>query len=192
MPHLSKVMTAPSPLISRPFRLHRLGTEPVETRIEASPDERAAIARAFELPALGTLVGRFRLLQRRGDRVELRLDLEARATRICVVSLDAFEQPIRERASLVLVPGNGDASTEEEGEILDPDSPDEIPIAADVVDLGVLLTEQLALALDPYPHRPGAEPPATGLDAQAQEGATRAPFAALAALKRATGSEDDE
>lgn len=191
MPHVLKAMTMPPPLMSRPFRLHRLGAEPVETRVEAAADERAAIARAFDLPGLGALAGRFRLLRRRGDRVDLRLDLEARATRICVVSLDAFEQTIRERASLILVPGNGDASAEETAEILDPDSPDEIPIAGDVVDLGVLLTEQLALALDPYPHRPGAEPPAAAPDPEPQDGARRTPFAALAALKRDTGRRDD-
>ena len=52
-------------------------------------------------------------------------------------------------------------------EELDPESlegPDEIPYENDEIDLGEALAEQLALALDPYSRKPGAELPGEVLD----------------------------
>jgi hypothetical protein len=65
----------------------------------------------------------------------------------------------------------------------DPDSPDEIETAGDIVDLGEVVAEQLALALDPYPRLPDAvvELP----DDPVEEAEPRPnPFAALARLRR--------
>ena len=61
---------------------------------------------------------------------------------------------------------------------LDPDSDDEIPYSGVAIDLGEAAAEQLALMLDPYPRKPGADLPAAADDSQTS------PFAALARLKR--------
>ena len=61
------------------------------------------------------------------------------------------------------------------------DAPDEIPYQGSAIDLGEAATEQLALALDPYPKQPGAEQAAAG-------GRGQHAFAALAALRRASMS----
>jgi uncharacterized metal-binding protein YceD (DUF177 family) len=57
----------------------------------------------------------------------------------------------------------------------DDDPPDEIE--GGVVDLGAYVVEHLALALDPFPRKPGVE-----FEAPAQE-SEPSPFAALARLK---------
>ena len=66
----------------------------------------------------------------------------------------------------------------EEEEELDPETlegPDDIPYADDMIDLGAALAEQLALALNPYPRKPGAQLP------EEYKGEPETPFAALAA-----------
>jgi len=52
------------------------------------------------------------------------------------------------------------------------------------IDLGEMVAQQLAVALDPYPHAPGAgeEGEASDQD-EAREGKTASPFATLAQLR---------
>ena len=99
-------------------------------------------------------------------------DQQAQVTQLCVVTLEPFEAGIEEQVELRFVP----AAKIEEEEELPPESlegPDEIPYENDVIDLGEALAEQLALALDPYPRKPGAVLPDEASDDDAN------PFAAL-------------
>ena len=73
--------------------------------------------------------------------------------RTCVVSLDDFETTLEEDFRVRFVP----AGTETDNP--DPEAEDEIPFAGTVIDLGEAAAEQLALSLDPYPRKPGAELP---------------------------------
>jgi uncharacterized metal-binding protein YceD (DUF177 family) len=138
--------------------------------VESKPDERAALARRMGLVAIHALTCRFDLRRDDGDAIEARGMLRARVRQICVVSLDDFDADITEDFSVRFIP----AGTESEA--LDPDSEDEIAYEGGVLDLGEAASEQLALALDPFPRKPGAELP----------GAATAPeisaFAALAKL----------
>jgi hypothetical protein len=168
-----------SPLFSRPMRVSGLGDKPVERSIEARPEECAALAGLFGLPALHALRGRFTLTHERGGVISGHLELFARLTQTCVVSLEDFDAELREAAELRFVP----AATVKEGiEIeLDPetlDGPDEIFYGGETIDLGAVLAEQLALVLDPYPKKPGATLSA-GQDVEEQN-----PFAALARLRK--------
>lgn len=162
---------------SRKFDLARLAGKPETITVTASPEECAAVAAAFALPAIASLGGKIRLSRMPNGRVAARLDLAARVTQVCVVTLDPFEQNIAERTALVIMPSAGGETEPEDTLIADLDSPDEIVVDGTIVDLGALVAEQLALALDPYPRKPGAELP--GLAAAPGEAA----FAALAALK---------
>ncbi|KDM66356.1 hypothetical protein ACIDI_62c00070 [Acidiphilium sp. JA12-A1] len=168
---------APPFPLSRHFDLARLGDAAQEVTIDADAEARAAIARQFGIPAVEALSGRFHISRIGPDQAEARLELAARVIQSCVVSLEPVEQTIAERTSFRLLSGGepDDAGS------LDPDAPDDIVADGTVFDLGALLVEQLALALDPYPRRPGAEPPAasgTGAKDEAH------PFAALARLRR--------
>ncbi|HEX7388807.1 MAG TPA: DUF177 domain-containing protein [Acidiphilium sp.] len=169
--------TAPSPGFSREFDFARL-TAAETVAVSASPDECAALAAAFDLPAIAALSGRVLMCRLPNGRVAAQLDLDARVTRICVVTLDLFEQRVSERSALIFVPARGREDAEEGDMIDDLDSPDEIVADGTVVDLGALIAEQLALALDPWPRKPDAVLPDPG------EARAEGPFAALAALKR--------
>jgi uncharacterized metal-binding protein YceD (DUF177 family) len=166
-----------SEVFSRRMRLSGIGQE-VERRIEASEAECAALAALFNLPAIAALTGDFVLRHEQRGSIAARLTLRAKLTQICVITLEPFDAVVAEEAALRFIPA---ASIPEAAElVLDPETlegPDEIPYAGESIDLGAVLAEQLALALDPYPKKPGATMPGEVTDATAN------PFAALQRLK---------
>ncbi|HRO12733.1 MAG TPA: DUF177 domain-containing protein, partial [Amaricoccus sp.] len=73
--------------------------------------------------------------------------------------------------------------------LVDPEEDDEIEPLGDRIDLGLVATEALALALPAYPRKPGAtlaEEAGEPEDALPEEGGQK-PFAALAALRGKLG-----
>jgi hypothetical protein len=170
-----------SEIFSRRMKAAPIGTVPVSRRIEAEAAERAMLAETFGLPAIASLAGDFTLVSpaSSGGVIEASLALTARVTQICVVSLEPFDANIAETARLRFIPAAKFREDSDSAEI-DPETlegPDELPYSGDVIDLGAALAEQLALALDPYPRKPGAKlPPGAG-------SADANPFAILAARK---------
>lgn len=172
--------TGPSPL-SRPLRVDTIPGNGLETVVEASAEERGALAREFGLPAIETLVGRY-AVQRRGRTVHVDGKVTAAVTQTCVVTLESFPATVEEEVALKFTddPVKLDPG-EEPGEHESPvDAPD--PIVDGRIDLGEVTAEFLALGLDPYPRKPG-------VDFAWDEGAPEpSPFAALEALKKPPGS----
>lgn len=155
--------------LSRSVLVDRIPQAGLEQRVEASAAECAAVAARLRLPAVAALACRFRLLPLSG-MVRAEGSLRAAVTRVCVVTLDEFPQEVAEDFTVRFVP----AGTESDE---DPESEDEIPYEAGLIDLGEATIEQLALTLDPYPRKPGATLPE---GAEEQE---ESPFAALARLR---------
>ncbi len=191
------------PELSRRIPLRRLdaardGDGPVSIVVEADAGECAALARRLVLPAVGALSCRFALSSAsRAGVVEAEGLLQARVTQVCVVTAEPFEATVTERFSLRFVPEDT-LSARPDAE-LDLEADDELPYAGGAIDLGEAAVEQLALALDPYPHRPGVErpagvgigdPPLDGQDACVDAGGDAGngdgpanPFAALSRLR---------
>ena len=93
---------------------------------------------------------------------------------VCGITLDPLPVQVDERFSVDLV----EAAEPEPDEIevtLDDDAPDVIEDSR--IDLGQYAVEQLALTLDPFPRKPGAE------FVQPEEPAEISPFAVLKAFK---------
>jgi len=155
-------------------------------RLEADEVARRAIARFLELEVLSSFKGTVGAKPWL-DGVDLFGHLEAKVTRVCGVSLEPFEQTIEEgfrvrvvpsgSSNIWVPPGGEDVSLD-----LDGDDPPEV-LTGDRVDLAALLVEQLALALPPFPRKPGAVFESPDHDAPLS------PFAALAELGRRS-SED--
>jgi hypothetical protein len=140
---------------SRPVRVEPLPRDGLEWKIEANEAERAALAKLNGLPGIARLSASFRIDKwRRGVRVEG--DLSALVTQTCVVSLEPFDTEIDEPIEVKFLPAGAKASESEE------DEPDELVDGS--IDLGVVASEFLTLALDPYPRKPGVafEPPGAG------------------------------
>jgi uncharacterized metal-binding protein YceD (DUF177 family) len=159
------------PELHRPLRADEVGPQGASLLVEANGAECKAVAERLGVPEIHSLTCRFELANGPGGRIDATGDLRARLTRVCVVSLDPFETELAERFRVDFVEEGTEADE-------DPESVDEIPMPGGVLDLGEAVVEQLALALDPYPRKPGAELPETGT------APAETPFAALSALKR--------
>ncbi|OYV32590.1 MAG: hypothetical protein B7Z81_12555 [Acidocella sp. 20-61-6] len=169
------------PQFTRTVRAGQIKETPQSHALEATPQECQTLAALYGLPGIAFLRGTFTLQHARGGVIAAQLRLRARVTQICVVSLEPFEATIDEAAELAFVPAQAVPETAEFE--LDPETlegPDEIPYSGDLIDLGATLAEQLALALDPYPRKPGAELP---------EAATAQPDNPFAVLKRRGSGE---
>jgi uncharacterized metal-binding protein YceD (DUF177 family) len=140
--------------------------------VEADAAERAAVAARLGLPAVLALSCRFRLVAA-GSGFAADGRLRARVVQTCVVTLDEFEAEVDEPFRLRFVP---DAAMAEDIDWAAEE--DEVPFGPRGLDLGEATVEQLALALDPYPRKPGAALPDEAQDAEA------GPFAALGKLQR--------
>jgi uncharacterized metal-binding protein YceD (DUF177 family) len=141
------------PEFHRPVSLDRIGTQGLDLTVEATPAECAALAVRMGVPAVPALSCSFHLIRESGDHVLARGVLQATVTRTCVVSLDDFDAEVREVFQARFVPSGT------ESDDIDPESDDEIPFEGNTIDLGEAATEQLGLALDPYPRMPGVEMP---------------------------------
>ncbi|HEX8662602.1 MAG TPA: DUF177 domain-containing protein [Beijerinckiaceae bacterium] len=160
--------------LSRPISVEHLPEGGVEVVVEATPEERAALAQDFKLPAIHALEGRFRLTGT-PRRVRVTGVVKARVEQVCVVTLEPFEDLIEEEVEVDFAGSRAGASpAEAEGPDYEP--PDEI--AGGHIDLGALTAEFLVLGLDPYPRKPGA-----AFSYEGDGDPAESPFAALKGLK---------
>jgi uncharacterized metal-binding protein YceD (DUF177 family) len=155
----------------------------------ATPQEAAALAARFGIPAIESLTARLTLREGAGGAAEAEGVLAARVVQTCVVTLTPVTQTVSEPLSLRFLPEGQDPADE------DPDGPDEIPTEGGMIELGEAVAESLSLALDPFPRHPDAAVPpeyAAPAEEAAEEQAAPAeavparphPFAALASLKK--------
>jgi len=172
-------MTTPSdtmPEFFRPISVSRLPPSG-SFEISASEQEREALARRFHLVAIERLVAVLQLTRLAGDAVRLDGRLDAAVVQSCVVTLEPVATEVAEAFTLIYAPPTPHGDTVEL-------APEEEPVEAlvgDTIDLGEAVAQQLSLALDPYPHAPGAVLPEAASAASALEDH---PFAALARLKK--------
>jgi len=179
------------PLMPRPFNVEDIRDDGKSTlEIEASEAERIALAQAYGLSAIGALKARYSLVKR-GKCVSVTGEIRARLTQVCVVTLEPFESEMVEPVEIEYAPENLVAEAWErlaEAEAANPNAPAQEPPDVMVdgkIDLGALTAEALALALDPYPKKPGV----AFVDVLEPEDLSGSPFDALARLKGQGGPE---
>ncbi len=167
----------PEPEFSRPFVADRLGRTAVTETLLASPAECAALAKRLGLVELGQLSATVTLERRMGGLIHAAGRLAADVVQTCVVTLVAFPSHVED--SFALDFGNAPAEFGDEIEV-DPDYDPPEPIEDGIIDLGELVAQYLALALDPHPRAPGAtlDPAWSGVGAD-----DMSPFAVLKNLK---------
>ncbi|WDA41708.1 DUF177 domain-containing protein [Erythrobacter sp. BLCC-B19] len=176
-------MTAPLPPseLTRMIKTRPLPGEMVV--IEATAEERAALAARFALGAVDQLRAEVALEQRpRAIRATGRL--RAAIMQPCAISGEDFPVTIDEAIDLRFIEENQRPATGDEEIELDADDCDEIEYAGEMFDLGEAVAQTLGLAIDPYAEGPNADAArlAAGI---VQEGEQDGPLAALlAGLKR--------
>ena len=167
---------------SRPLKVEAVPHDGLDRRVEADAAERAELARRFGLVGVAELVGDFHI-ERFGREARVTGEVDALVTQICVVTLEPFDERVTEEVDVRFAPPADErkphvAKKEETLNFDEDDEPD--PIVDGKIDLGALAAEFLALGLDPYPRKPGAE-----FAAPAAEEDEDSPFAPLIELKPA-------
>ena len=163
----------------RKVRLHELARGPVSLRLEPDAAERALIAKELGLESLPALVATV-TVKPWLDGAEIVGRFKATVEQLCSVTLEPFEQSEAGEIEVRVVPPDspnapGESTHELELELDAPDPPD--VLEGDAIDVSAYVVEHLALEIDPFPRKPGAEfdyqPPA----------AEESPFAVLKNLK---------
>jgi len=166
----------------RPIELSRLNHGEQRFAISANASERAALATRFGLVSLDKLEAAVRLGRIAGGLVRLEADLNADVVQTCVVTLE----PVRNRVveGFTVLYGEGGEAREV---TLDGEAETIEPIVGGMIDIGEAVAQQLSLALDPFPHAPGA----TSVQLAARsEAATESPFKVLEGLRNKNDSKD--
>lgn len=174
---------------SRLVAVDRLEQGDVVEAISAGAQERLALAARFDLVAIDSLSARVALRRvGRGPVVRVEGRLSAEVVQSCVVSLEPVRNRVEEDFVLLYAPEGaeeGHGHVLEEGYGLEDDDWPE-PLEKGKIDIGEAVAQQLALALDPYPRKPGVRledviGQREGVGADEPSGS---PFAALARLAR--------
>lgn len=165
---------------SRPLVAAHIPTAGKRLQIEADAAERQGLSALLGIPGVTSLVADLEVRPGAGEIYRVRGSLEASVVQTDVVTLEPVSQEASGSFEVSLVPSGSPAagSSGESGEA-DDTAPDVFENG--LIDLGAIVREQLALALDPYPRAPGVEFAGHIEDDPA---ADPSPFAVLSALKR--------
>lgn len=176
--------TTPMSEFSRPVVIDPWPQGGVAIELQAQAAEREALAERLDLLEVTALGGHGRL-DRSDDGREIRFlgRLEAEVVQTCVLSLEPVRSSISEVVERRYWIGPG-APPEQDPDVVDPDEEDIEPLPGRRIDLGEVLAEELALALEPYPRAVGAEPPTSDLGSDISLGGpekepSASPFAVL-------------
>lgn len=168
-------MTAKAPherrAFSRALDIKRVPEGGLDMKVTATEPERVGLAAELGLPAIAALQGTFEIGRIAGGRFRVEGRVEATVTQTCVVTLDPFESTVEQPVDLTFAPARTPRDAEggarharaaphrgavgTVGDVDADDPPD--PMYDETIDLGVVASEFLALALDPYPKKPGVQ-----------------------------------
>ncbi|WP_292230058.1 DUF177 domain-containing protein [Brevundimonas sp.] len=164
---------------SETVRVNQIGAGLSRT-LEPDADARKRIARALDLQGLEDFVVDLSVTPTPStSEWTLKGRVTAHAVQTCGLTLEPLPVDVDRRFSIQLI----EAAPQETDEIeVTLDEEDADLIEDGKIDLGQYAVEQLALSLDPFPRKPGAE------FVQPEEPNEISPFAALKALK----SQDDQ
>ena len=172
-------------VLSRTLRVDEI-SDGTSGEIAVTTTEMDAIAHMLDLVALDGLTFLYRLDHGGGGRLHLTGRLHANVTQTCVVSLDPIEARLDVPAEVEFWPisliDDLERSAEEQGGLGLFNWPEAVVDGR--IDLGPVIYETLATALEPYPKREGVSFDWSQAPSEQAGSARSGPFAALAALKR--------
>lgn len=170
------------PPFSYRVNVGHISTNPVSVVMEADENECAALAAAWGVTAVAAFSAELALGRWKRDGVRVSGSVAAAVEQPCGVTLEPIEQRIEEPVEAIFVPEGSKLARmmqDDAGEVFvdaaEPDAPESF--SGDSIDVGALAAEIAALAIDPFPRKPGAAfDPHIEDDSDAED--TPSPFAA--------------
>lgn len=145
----------PQPEFSRPLSVEKIPPGGMEQHVDAKESERANLARRFGLLELSKLEGTLTVHPARADQtIAVTGVLKADVVQQCVVTLEPLADHIEHEfkvlyaAPELLSSGAGPSDMDED---------DIEPLIDETIDLGELVAQNMGIALNPYPRKPGVE-----------------------------------
>jgi uncharacterized metal-binding protein YceD (DUF177 family) len=172
-----------TPELSRPYAIERLSAAGLSFALEASEAERCGLIRRFDLLSLDRLEasGTVRVVEGTAGVIEVAGRLSADLSQSCVVT----EEPVPARVDADFVRLFSRDVASDAGEVvIDPELDEPEPLEGTEIDVGELVAEELAMALDPYPRSPDADRVLAEVAPGEEDAAAPNPFGALATLRR--------
>lgn len=175
--------------IERIIDLDRLGRSGSAVEIAATESECAALATRFGFLSLQGFAARVTVDLQLGEQVIVEGRLRGKIVQACVLTLEPVTQELDDAFRIVFQKDLAEERDPESGEAVlnaQADAPE--PLAGNMLDVGEIVAEQLSLAAEPYPRRPGVKledvlPKSKGGPRRGAPGQQRHPFAGLAALR---------
>ena len=146
-----------SPEFSRLIRVDQLADQDTKFAFEGEPEECAQLAERFSLLGLERLDAQVWARRINGTPVvRARVNFVADVLQSCIATLDPVAAHIDEWFEVEYVPGsNPEGDKEVVFDVNDDDPPERMQ--GSQFDIGEAISERLALSLDDYPRKPGAE-----------------------------------
>ncbi|MEI7871403.1 MAG: DUF177 domain-containing protein [Alphaproteobacteria bacterium] len=175
--------------IERIVDLDRMGRSGTALNIVASESECTALAKRFDFLGLSGFAARVTVDLPIGGQVVVEGRLRGKIVQACVLSLEPVTQILDDAFRIVFKKDLAEELDPESGEAVlnaQADAPE--PLVGNMLDVGEIVAEQLALVAEPYPRRAGVKledvlPKSGGGARRGAPGQQRHPFAGLAALR---------
>ena len=159
-----------APEFSRPLQTDRVPKLGSTEKLTAEPEERRALAKRMNIPAIHSLTAEIRATPWRGGGIKLEGHLTADVEQVSVISLESFRETVSVPIARYFLPPGAVSETEDD---------DADAIDNGWIDLGEVTAETLALDLEPYPRKAG-EAFAEHIEAVEEPAEKQSPFAVLA------------
>lgn len=160
--------------------------------IEANEKERAALAKRFELVSIDSLKAELTISTASNGEVTVRGPMTAEIVQNCVATLEPVPELVEDTIEVLFSPHVSEDDLPSDPDDLEDLSEEELmalldqpePLVDGKIDLGEVVAQFLAVVMNPYPRKEGAElPAAVKTEEEADEEKRPNPFAQLAGLK---------
>jgi uncharacterized metal-binding protein YceD (DUF177 family) len=181
-----KSSTQPGSVAEITYRVDAVPAAGISASYKAGEQERVALARQLDLPAISELKLAYELRPSPGARFRLTGRVKAAITQTCVISLDPVEHMIDEPIDVELWPDDQfeDIEQRQESDVVSVELEGPEPIVQGQIEVGQVAYEHLVAAIDPYPRKPGTEFKWQDPEASDDRPETVKPFAELRKLMR--------
>ncbi len=150
------------PPFSYPVKVGNISANALTVTAEANSRELEGVAELWQVLQVKSLRTEVHLSRWKKDGVRMKGRVEAEVVQACVVTLEPVETRIDEALEQIFIPEGSKlariVASDTAEMVLDPDGPD-LPqtFEGDTIDIGEVVTEFAALAIDPYPRKAGVE-----------------------------------
>lgn len=180
-----------TPEFSRIVKTEEMVSGKEKLAVEANEKERAALAERFELVSINSLRAELEVKTASNGEVTVRGPMSAEIVQNCVATLEPVPETVEDTVEVLFSPHVSEDDMPSNPDDLENLSEEELmalleqpePLVDGKIDLGEVVAQFLAVAMNPYPRKDDAELPESIQSEEEADDDKPNPFAQLAGLK---------